>query len=305
VPAGEIYVPIPVNFADEPAIAALRRYGRDARSLRDLYVQMHCYCKRTLSDGFVPAEQIGLLVYPDPPKTAARDVKRLMDAGVVELAVGGYFVPAYLERNPTRAKVEKTSADKAKGVQAGNHQRWHVDRGESDPRCELCQDAIRIASNGHCVSQSSDDRTDDRMTDALLNASVPSDSTRQDKTRQDKETNPPAASRSTRGDPNPDDDLDFTAFWAVYPRKRDKKPAFKAWGLAIKRKAEPKEIIAGAEIYRDECASASRLPKHIKLPGTWLNGDCWTNEDESENEAEAAKAQAAGRFNYPNSPWEN
>jgi hypothetical protein len=296
VPAGEIYVPIPVNFADEPAIAALRRYGRDARSLRDLYVQMHCYCKRTLSDGFVPAEQIGLLVYPDPPKTADRDVKRLMDAGIIELAVGGYFVPAYLERNPTRAKVEKTSADKAKGVQAGNHQRWHVDRGESDPRCELCQDAIRIASNGHCVSQSSDDRTDDRITSAVINASVPTDSTRQDKTRQDKELTPSAASRGV-SDPDPDADPDFTAFWAAYPRKRDKKPAFKAWGHAIKRKAEPKEIIAGAERYHAECDREHRAPRHIKLPGTWLNGDCWTNEDESEKEI-------AGRFNYPDSPYD-
>jgi hypothetical protein len=298
VPAGEIYVPIPVNFADEPAVAALRRYGRDARGLRDLYVQMHCYCKRTLSDGFVPAEQIGLLVYPDPPKSGERDVKRLIEAHLVTVAVGGYFVPAYLERNPTRAKVEKTSADKARGVLSGNHQRWHVERNESDPGCPLCQEASQ--NNGQYEGQI----TDDRMTPALLSAGVNADgapdSTRQDKTRQHT-GNPPAARRGRGRDPDPDDDPDFTAFWAVYPRKRDKKPAFKAWRQALNRKADPKDIIAGAEVYAAECVATSRLPRHTKLPATWLNADCWTNDDESEQERER---QHAGRFEYPDSPYD-
>lgn len=298
MPAGEIYVPIPVNFADEPAVAALRRYGRDARGLRDLWVQMHCYCKRTLSDGFVPAEQIGLLVYPDAPKSGERDVKRLIEAGLVTVAVGGYFVPAYLERNPTRAKVEKASAEKARGVLTGNHQRWHVERGEADPDCPLCQEVSQ--HNGQYGGQI----TDDRMTPALISAGVNGngvpDSTRQDKTSQDTATTP-AARRVVKQDSNPDDDPDFTAFWTVYPRKRDKKPAFKAWQQALNRKAEPKEMITGAEVYRDECIALGRAPKHTKLPATWLNKDCWTNDDESETEREQ---QRATRFEYPDSPYD-
>lgn len=44
--ARPIFVPLEVDYADDKDIAKVARYGRDARAVRDLLVQMWCYCKQ-------------------------------------------------------------------------------------------------------------------------------------------------------------------------------------------------------------------------------------------------------------------
>jgi hypothetical protein len=54
VPRSGIYIQLDCYFADDPDVSRLNRYGADTRGIRDLFVQMICYCKSTLSDGPYP-----------------------------------------------------------------------------------------------------------------------------------------------------------------------------------------------------------------------------------------------------------
>lgn len=66
---------------------------------------------------------------------------------------------------------------------------------------------------------------------------------------------------------------DFAEFWKAYPKTADKPVAFKAWEKAIQR-ANPEEIISGAERYRDD---PNRDDAYTKNAATWLNADAWEN----------------------------
>lgn len=133
MPRGEIHLQLAVDFADHPDIRKLTRFGRDARAVRDLFVQMLCYCKRNLSDGFVPAEQLGILVFPDPVKVGERDVARLVDVELVQIVDGGYWLPSYLKRNKSRAEVEKLSDARAETGRAGGKRSGLVRSAQAKP----------------------------------------------------------------------------------------------------------------------------------------------------------------------------
>ena len=69
-------------------------------------------------------------------------------------------------------------------------------------------------------------------------------------------------------------DAAFDEFWKRYPRREAKAAARKAWDKAIKR-ANPGEIWAGAERYRDDPGREQKFTAHA---ATWLNADRWTDE---------------------------
>lgn len=69
---------------------------------------------------------------------------------------------------------------------------------------------------------------------------------------------------------------DFENFWRTYPRRIEKKSAFKAWKTALKGGATTDEIIAGAARYaKYRAGEPERFTKH---PSTWLNQGCWEDE---------------------------
>ena len=80
----------------------------------------------------------------------------------------------------------------------------------------------------------------------------------------------------------------FDAFWAVYPRKADKKKARQAWARAV-RDADPETIIAGAENY---AADPNRVDQYTKLPASWLNAGAWENGALPERPGGGASAPA-------------
>lgn len=71
----------------------------------------------------------------------------------------------------------------------------------------------------------------------------------------------------------------FEEFWKTYPRKIDKKRAQKAWSAAVKR-ADPKMLIEAAGRYLVEKQGVEQ--KFVKHAATWLNGDCWINDEDAE-----------------------
>ncbi len=73
---------------------------------------------------------------------------------------------------------------------------------------------------------------------------------------------------------------DFELFWTLYPRKIAKGDAFKAYRAAIKRGFTHYQLCDGARRYAAE--AASREPKYVAHPATWINGDrCLDEPDKS------------------------
>jgi hypothetical protein len=120
---GEIYIKLVVTFPKDPKVRALNRYGADAGLARDLYVQMCLYCKEMLSDGFVPAEEIGLMVYPLDQEHGNQLAKQLASVGLTKEVskneAQGWEVLAFLKRNGSKADVERLSKVRAEAGRTG------------------------------------------------------------------------------------------------------------------------------------------------------------------------------------------
>jgi hypothetical protein len=303
LPAGEIYVPLSVDFPDNPKVRALARYGREARAARDLYVQMLLYCKRTRSDGFVPLEQVGLLVYPDPERVGKRDAGRLADAELIIAVTNGYRVAGWLERNASRADIVRKSQAKSRGARLANHRRWHEETESPEPGCEWCQKSDQTTDQN--ADQTRDKSSDQSPDTERVGAAKRSDSKEtESETESEEETKNgnPLGQQKPAGrkiEPGSDDDPDFCAFWDVYPRRVAKGQARKAWKTAIiKRGVDPKIIIVGAECYRDDPLRRSRSIEYTAHPGTWLNGERWL-------ELHAGGDGDEPQSPYSSSPWDN
>lgn len=73
------------------------------------------------------------------------------------------------------------------------------------------------------------------------------------------------------------DDLSaFGDFWLLYPKKRDRGEALKAWKAAVKDGADPARITEAARQYARE--RAGQDPRYTKYPATWLNKGCYDDE---------------------------
>ena len=68
----------------------------------------------------------------------------------------------------------------------------------------------------------------------------------------------------------------WNKFWAIYPRKKDKQAALKAWKKALKDGTDPQHIIDGATRYAEERSTED--PQYTKYPASWLNAGSWENQ---------------------------
>ncbi len=67
--------------------------------------------------------------------------------------------------------------------------------------------------------------------------------------------------------------LDFEDWWKVYPLKKDKGTARRAFARAAK-KASIHVLVAAARAYRED---PNREQAFTKYPATWLNAESWEN----------------------------
>jgi hypothetical protein len=137
---GIIYIPLDVRWPRTKKVRGLIvRHGLDGLAAWSLYLAMACYCRENLSDGFVPADEIGALAYPLPPDQADGLLKLLLDHRLVghsdshsdghsssygDSHSGGYVVRAYVKRNGTRADAVEFAEERARSGRAGAHSRW-------------------------------------------------------------------------------------------------------------------------------------------------------------------------------------
>jgi hypothetical protein len=63
---------------------------------------------------------------------------------------------------------------------------------------------------------------------------------------------------------------DFESFWNLYPRKIEKRKAFKCWLSRIKEGYCPEQMVASAEHYAEQCKMLNTEPNYIKHAATFL-----------------------------------
>lgn len=73
----------------------------------------------------------------------------------------------------------------------------------------------------------------------------------------------------------PDPDW-FSDFYAAYPRKVERRKAEQAWKAALKRKADPQQMIAAAKAYADRTSGTEA--RFVKHPSSWLNAGAYEDE---------------------------
>lgn len=100
-----------------------------------LYIEAICWCSRQESDGHIPTAFIKRL-------GRAKVVRELVDAGLLDEAVGGYMVHDYLDFQRSSEEIEAYRSAKGEAGTLGNHKRWHVARRKYDPDCEHCTGGI-------------------------------------------------------------------------------------------------------------------------------------------------------------------
>lgn len=72
---------------------------------------------------------------------------------------------------------------------------------------------------------------------------------------------------------------DFEKLWELYPNKKGKAAAFKAYKKAIKDGVTNKEIQTGIVAYKKQIAINHTEKQYIKHGSTFFNQRCWEDED--------------------------
>ena len=71
---------------------------------------------------------------------------------------------------------------------------------------------------------------------------------------------------------------DFEKFYNIYPRKEAKNAAFKSWEKVLKDGVSSDDIFNGVKCYNNYITANKVERRYIKMPATWLNQGCWTDE---------------------------
>jgi hypothetical protein len=102
-----IYLPLSVDYHDD--YRELCQFGLTGIAARDLAVSMACYCRRHLSDGWVPAAQLPILCYPLPSEDIAVLLQHLETTLVIDVKPNGFYLRDYTAKYGTKADAEKRS----------------------------------------------------------------------------------------------------------------------------------------------------------------------------------------------------
>jgi uncharacterized protein YdaU (DUF1376 family) len=80
----------------------------------------------------------------------------------------------------------------------------------------------------------------------------------------------------------------FEKFWAIYPKRINRKAALAKLETAVKAGVDPEKILAGAARYAEHVRFTE--PQFIKAPDAWLNAGKWDDELPAEPQKPQARA---------------
>jgi hypothetical protein len=230
------FVPLYVNYDHDVAI---RKAGPMAELL---YIRSLVHAKRARSAGFVSRwdlDHVGLGL-----RSCRKLAQTLVTHGLWEEVEDGWCIRSWGRWNSLE---ESSSA----GGKRGNHVRWHLNEGITDPRCAFCasedgsppdQDPIAPRSG---ASIADIEKEKEKEKDSCTDASTPAPRVK---------------------DSYPEE---FEEFWALYPRKEQKPDALKAW-KATRKTATAETLIRAVRGYRFPSER-----QYTKLPAGWLRKGLW------------------------------
>ncbi|QXC59344.1 hypothetical protein KSP35_13120 [Aquihabitans sp. G128] len=98
------------------------------------------YCTEHATDGTMPGHHEDLAAALGLRASAVKKaLTPLLDRGALSRTDSGEIaIRNWAEHNPTTAEVEAYNEAKSRSGALGNHTRWHVARGVTDPECDLC-----------------------------------------------------------------------------------------------------------------------------------------------------------------------
>ncbi|HEY9369102.1 helix-turn-helix domain-containing protein [Streptomyces sp.] len=164
------------------------------------------------------------------------------------------------------AAAERKRRSRAKGV---THAEFVT---VTDSKGVTVTDAESVTDGGHALKVR--DVTDFKSVRHARNAAL---TTNQPPTEPNTDTSSPAAlvpaGRSSKSEQHLEA---FGAFWLIYPKKKAREEAKKAWIAAIERGADPARIVDAATVYAHERTGED--PQYTKYPATWLNKGCYDDE---------------------------
>ena len=213
------------------------------------YVAAVSYASDNLTDGLIE-ERVAKHSLHVPEDVIAF----LVEIGKWETVEGGWLIHNYAKWQNSREQIE--------AARERDRNRKTNDRSEDIP------DGIRTESRRNPDGiQTESENTPDGIQPAVNQNTKPKHNNQNDSSSDESNTPQP---------PHRDADAytpEFEEFWQAYPRKKDKRAAWKAWKAALKR-ATPEAIITAAK-------AEARRPcelKYRKYPATWLRADAWEDE---------------------------
>lgn len=168
-------------------------------------------------------------------------------------------VERFLNKLGNRDMIRDTSRDGSKVYSIKNYNRFQV---VGVPHRDTEQDEIRDTSGTRSGQQRDKEETGET---GKQESSLRSDS------------NSPPRRTSKRDEPP-----SFQPFWEIYPRKVSRVAAVKAYAKALSR-ASPEILLTGARRYAT--ARANEDPQYTKHAATWLNQECWLDQEDRTNGA--------------------
>ncbi len=90
----------------------------------------------------------------------------------------------------------------------------------------------------------------------------------------------------------------FDDIWKLYPNKKGKAAALKAYKRSIKKGITDHEIKNGIERYVAEVKHKRTAPEYIKHGSTWFNQESWMDDYETTNETGKVGAGYAERLGF-------
>lgn len=268
-----VWVPLSAYYFDDPALIAVG----DAAEL--LFVRMLAYAARTPErEGAMTYREVetrlglgsGTLSGAGSGMLSVRDmVRALADHGLLTLEDDVVRITSWLRWNQ--------SCDERERIRASDRNRKTTRRSRPDEVSGTTSGAGSGTSSGRIPGQVPERLPGPKKVDGRDTSKDVSDDRVTDVTR----------TTSSRRFVYP---ADFEAFWAAYPKRADKKAAFRAWKRAVKEVSNDELVEAAAAYARDP----GRNPEYTKNAATWLNAGSWANEP-----ARPAPRQVASMWDYP------
>lgn len=83
----------------------------------------------------------------------------------------------------------------------------------------------------------------------------------------------------------------FAEFYELYPRKKSRMDAEKAWGQMLKKGVSAEEIMAG--LRRNLPELKRKDPQFVPYPASWLRAGSWEDEPDAPSRANRTLSDAA------------